>query len=568
MNREECRERILSQDYRDFLVPFYRGEETLNVQTEDACVQNADFGYRVIYADHTVLEPLNYSNYWYNSIPNCYSLLDMEALNTAGISAVQNYPTLQLMGSQIMIGFVDTGIDYRNSVFRNIDGSTRIAGIWDQTIQTGVLPENLDYGSEYTEDMINEALLAEDPLNVVPSMDEDGHGTFLASVAAGSADVPNRFLGAAPEASIGVVKLKTAKNYLKEFYAVRQDAVCFQENDIMLGMKYLNQLANKKNMPLVICVALGTNFGGHNGTTLLSSMIDIYASILNLSVVIGTGNEAVQRHHYYHQFQSMNEQTDVELRVGSGVGAFAAELWTTLPNVMTISITSPTGERTGHISLRQGYTYSVNFIFDKTEVNVEYRLLLENNDSQLIFLRFRNPSAGIWTINVEPVQMLEGEFHIWLPVEEFLAGEVYFLEANPDTTLTEPGTSRNAMTVAYYNGRENGVDINSGRGYTRDGLIKPDYAVPGVEVTGAGLNGSFVTRTGSSVATGIAAGAAALLMEWILEQPEARGVNSSQIRNIILLGTDQRAMVEYPNREWGYGTMNLFQSLDTLRRLK
>ena len=289
---------------------------------------------------------------------------------------------------------------------------------------------------------------------------------------------------------------------------------------------------------------------------------------MNRSVVIGTGNEAVQRHHYYHQFQSMNEQTDVELRVGSGVGAFAAELWTTLPNVMTISITSPTGERTGHISLRQGYTYSVNFIFDKTEVNVEYRLLLENNDSQLIFLRFRNPSAGIWTINVEPVQMLEGEFHIWLPVEEFLAGEVYFLEANPDTTLTEPGTSRNAMTVAYYNGRENGVDINSGRGYTRDGLIKPDYAVPGVEVTGAGLNGSFVTRTGSSVATGIAAGAAALLMEWILEQPEARGVNSSQIRNIILLGTDQRAMVEYPNREWGYGTMNLFQSLDTLRRLK
>ena len=203
-----------------------------------------------------------------------------------------------------------------------------------------------------------------------------------------------------------------------------------------------------------------------------------------------------------------------------------------------------------------------------SKIGTDVKCILENNDSQLIFLRFRNPSAGIWTINVEPVQMLEGEFHIWLPVEEFLEGEVYFLEANPDTTLTEPGTSRNAMTVAYYNGRENGVDINSGRGYTRDGLIKPDYAVPGVEVTGAGLNGSFVTRTGSSVATGIAAGAAALLMEWILEQPEARGVNSSQIRNIILLGTDQRAMVEYPNREWGYGTMNLFQSLDTLRRLK
>lgn len=84
------------------------------------------------------------------------------------------------------------------------------------------------------------------------------------------------------------------------------------------------------------------------------------------------------------------------------------------------------------------------------------------------------------------------------------------------------------MTVAFYNSRENGVDINSGRGYTRDEKIKPDYAAPGEAVTGAVPGGEFKNRTGSSAATAIAAGGCALIMEWISEQPGARGVSSSQ----------------------------------------
>ena len=567
MDGETCRNKILSEDYWDFLIPNFQMDDLELVPAERSCHQEMDFGYRAVYIDSSILDPLTIREYRYNSIPNCYALLDMETLNIAGISQVQNYPTLQLMGRNVMIGFIDTGIDYRNPVFKNIDGSTRIAGIWDQTIQDGTPPGGLDYGSEYTEDRINEALRTENPLDIVPSMDMNGHGTFLASVAAGSADVPNRFLGAAPESTIAVVKLKPAKSYLKDFYAIRSDAVCFQENDIMLGLKYLNNLARERNMPLVMCIALGTNFGGHNGTSLLSGMLDAYSYILNRSVVIGTGNEAAKRHHFYHMLDGINEETSAEIRVGDGVEGFVTELWTMLPNVVTISITSPSGERTRQISIRQGDRYNLRFAFEKTEVSVEYRLLLENNDSQLIFLRFQNPVPGIWQINVEPVQIAEGDFHIWLPIQEFLSGEVYFLESNPDTTLTEPGTSRSAMTVAYYNGRENGVDINSGRGYTRDGLVKPDFAAPGVMVTGAGLNGQFVTKSGSSVSAGITAGAVALLTEWLQNEPGARGVNSSQIRSIILLGVNQRPSMEYPNKEWGYGTLDLYRALDTLRRI-
>lgn len=567
MDRETCRQMILSEDYMDFISPIYRAISIGETGEGKVCIQNMDFGFQAVYTNNSVARPLSLENCRYNSIPNCYELMDLQAMDDAGISVVQTYPTLRLLGSGIMIGILDTGIDYRNPLFQNIDGSTRIAGIWDQTIQEGQMPEEIDYGSEYTEEMINEALRSENPLEIVPSMDTDGHGTFIASVAAGGADLEHRFIGAAPESVLAVVKLKQAKTYLKDFYAIRQDAVCYQENDIMLAMKYINGLARKRNMPLVICVALGTNLGGHNGSSLLSAMLDAYSSMLNRSVVISAGNGAVQRRHFFHELREMNDVTEVEIRVEEGVEGFVVELWTTIPNVLTVAFTSPSGERTGYISLKQGYEYKEEFIFDQTDVDVEYRLLLENNDSQLIFMRFRNPSQGIWKISVKPVRVSDGRFHMWLPVPGFLTGEVYFLQADPDTTVAEPGSSLMAMTVAFYNGIDNSVDINSGRGYTRDERIKPDYAAPGVMVTGAGLNNEFVVRSGSSVSVGIAAGASALLMEWVIRQTGSRGVNSSQIRNIILLGAEQRPGAENPNREWGYGTMNLYRSLDILRQL-
>lgn len=564
---ENCKEKIISEDYWDFIIPLYRDEELKEVNPENVCIQDMDFGYKSVSVDRRILLPLSFREYWYSTIPKCYALLDMQPLDAAGIITLQNYPTLQLMGDGIMIGFIDTGIDYQNRVFRNLDGTTRIAGIWDQTIQTGRTPQGLYYGTEYTEEMINAALRSEDPLQIVPSVDTDGHGTFVASVAAGGAEVGNRFLGAAPETAIAMVKLKPAKTYLKEFFAIAQDAVCYQENDIMLGLRYLNDLARKRGMPLVICVALGTSFGGHNGDSLLADILDIYATVRNRCVVVGTGNEAARRHHYFNRFTDAQDMRTAEIRVGEGTQSFAVELWSTLPNIVMVSVTSPSGERTGMIPIRLGYLFDFLFTFERTTITVEYRLLQENNDAQLVFIRFQNAVPGIWKIDIKPAMQTTGGFHIWLPMEEFLEGEVYFLESNPDTTFTEPSGGRNTMTVAFYNSRENGVDINSGRGYTRDERIKPDYAAPGETVTGAVPGGGFKNRTGSSAATAIAAGGCALIMKWISEQPGARGVSSSQVRNIIVMGTQKLPGIEYPNTQWGYGTMNLYRSLDIFRQL-
>lgn len=340
---ELCRNRIISEDYRDFIVNQMRGNRFDSIPAENLCEQKMEYIYKSIYVEGTMADPVNFERYAYNSIPKCFTLIDIAAMNQAGIVQIQNYPTLQLQGDGVMIGFIDTGIDYQNAVFRNLDGSTRIMGIWDQTIQEGEPPEDFLYGTEYTKEMIDEALQSEQPLEIVPSKDTNSHGTFLAGMAAGSADTEHHFLGAAPEATIAVVKLKPAKKYLKDFYLLKESAECYQENDIMLGMKYLSLLAEEHNMPLVICIALGSNMGGHDGTIPITRLSEIYANTANRAVVIGGGNEANQRHHFYGKTENVNDIKEVEIRVDSGVRGFCMELWTDIPNIMGISIVSHFG---------------------------------------------------------------------------------------------------------------------------------------------------------------------------------------------------------------------------------
>lgn len=244
------------------------------------------------------------------------------------------------------------------------------------------------------------------------------------------------------------------------------------------------------------------------------------------------------------------------------------ELWTENPNIMNVTVVSPSGGRTPTFPVRSNQTQDYRFVFEGTEITIDYKLFLERSNAELIFFRLRNPTEGIWKVIVTPVQVAEGIFHMWLPMTEFLQNEVYFLESNPDYTITEPGSAITAMTVGFYNGNDNSVAISSGRGYTRNNrAIKPNFVAPGVNVTGAVLRNLFAERTGSSIAAGITAGASALLLEWIVYQLGQGAADSIQIRNLLTLGTERNEDDTYPNRTWGYGRLNLYQVFEELRRL-
>lgn len=564
---ETCRQQILSEDYRDFIGNHVRTSFFDSIMQADHCEQDAGFGYKCIYLPASAADPITLPKYSYNSIPKCYAPISMETLNQTGILPVQNYPTLQLKGNGILIGFMDSGIDYTNKVFRNLDGSTRIAAIWDQTVQSGTPPRDFSYGSEYTQEQINSALQSEEPLELVPSTDESGHGTYAASLAAGGADAGEQFLGAAPEAAIAMVKLKQAKQYLRDYYFIPGNAVCYQETDLMLGLKYLNDLADSLGMPLVICITCGSSMGGHIGTLPLSFLIEGYSTRANHITVIGTGNEADKRHHYFNTLENTEDTKTVELRVGENVTGFSLELWTEVPNILSISIISPSGENTSRIPFRVGASAEIDFLFERTKVSVDYRLLVEKSSSELVFFRFNAPAPGIWKIIVEPLTVADGRFHMWLPLTEFLTGEVFFLESDPYYTLTNPANTDSPVVVSYYNGTTGAVSQSSGRGYTRTGRLKPDITAPGVNVTGALPGDRFSSRTGSCISAAITSGAVALMLEWILDIQKVSGIDSFQIKSLLILGAVRPKTMEYPNREWGYGQLNLYNTFETMRQL-
>ena len=564
---ETCRQHILSEDYRDFIGNHVRTPFFESIMREGQCEQDAGFDYKCFYLPAELAGPVTLSRFSYNSIPKCFTPTSMETLNQTGILPVQNYPTLQLKGEGVLIGFLDSGIDYTNQVFRNIDGSTRIAAIWDQTVQSGSPPEGFAYGTEFTEKQINEALNEENPLAVVPSSDDTGHGTYTASLAAGSGNPQEQFLGAAPEASIAVVKLKQAKQYLRDYYFIPADAVCYQETDLMLGLKYLNDLADSLSLPLVVCITVGSNMGGHIGTLPFSYLIEGYSTKANHITVIGTGNEADKRHHYFNTIADMADRKSVEIRVGENVSGFSLELWADIPNILSISILSPSGENTSRIPFRAGASAEVSFLFERTKVSIDYRLLVEKSTSELVFFRFDAPAPGIWKIIIEPLALADGQFHMWLPVTEFLSGEVYFLEPDPYYTLTNPAAADSPIVVSYYNGNTDALSQSSGRGYTRSRRIKPDIAAPGVDVPGALPGGRFTVRTGASAAAAVTAGAIALMLEWLLNYENVPGIDSYQIKSLLILGAVRPKTMEYPNREWGYGQLNLYNTFETIRQL-
>lgn len=567
MDQTLCRQRIMSEDYRDFIVSRTRPLDIGEILPEQLCEQEADYDYRCVYLPKVLGDPINLDRFFYTSIPKCYTLLSMETMNQAGILPIQNYPTLQLKGNGVLIGFIDTGIDYTNSIFRNLDGSSRIMGIWDQTIQEGTPPPNLAYGSEYTKEMIDRALREEDPKSIVPSEDTNGHGTFVASLAAGSGNPAEQFIGAAPEASLAVVKLKPAKQYLRDYYFIPDTAPCYQETDVMLGLRYLNELAERLNMPLIMCIAVGTNMGGHIGVLPLSSVIEYYGTSVNRIPVIGVGNEADQRHHFSHPVQDGSPMETVEIRVGENVEGFTMELWTEIPNVLSISLISPSGETTPTIPLQTVTTSILNFILDRTQVSINYRIIVERSTSELVHFRFRAPTPGIWRLIINPERVINGLYHIWLPVKEFLSGEVYFLSPDPYYTLTNPANTASSIVVSYYDGNTNSIALSSGRGYTRNERINPDITAPGINVKGGLPRERFAVRSGSSISTAITAGAAALLMEWVVFQLGTQGIDSYQIKSLFILGAVRPGFMTYPNREWGYGQLNVYNIFEEIRNL-
>lgn len=575
-----CSEIIQSNDVYDFIVS---SDERNTPLVEPTCVQPINRQYSIVYYDRSKVPPLSISRYSYTSIPKLFSLMDSTSLDVSGILAIQNQPALSLKGEGILVGIVDTGIDYTNSLFQDEEGLTRIHSIWDQSCNQTVATEWLhageftpEYGVVYEREKINQALQSETPQEIVPQRDENGHGTYLASIAAGSADPVNDFIGAAPLSELVIVKLKEAKQNLRDFYYMSNAEAMFQENDIMAGVAYLESVAQREQKPLVILLGLGSNQGSHTGTNPLSVLLNDIAAKIGRVVAVPSGNQAIAQHHYYGRAESLVDPVRVEINVEAGVTGFCMELWAYAPELVRVVVQSPTGQRSQGGFPVSEETQTTNFVFENTILTLDYRIAGKESGDLLVFFRFTKPAEGIWTVLVYPVNSITGAFHIWLPIQSLTGRDIRFIEPDPDTTITTPGNAVLVITAGGYNGLTEARFLESGRGFSGTGQVKPEFCAPAVEVSGARnpllrnstgemIGNPYETRTGTSAAAAITAGAAALVLEWGLLRGNAPTMNSVEVKNLLIRGCERDQNREYPNTEWGYGKLNLYESFAILR---
>ena len=571
---------ILSEDTYDIITDFSDSEF---LQERIDCYESIGEEFLILYLSRLGIRSPDVDFFPYHNMPKLYGLMqlspsdaspqppvetpfDPESLIVSGITQVQR-PPLNLTGQGVILCFIDTGIDYLDPAFLDETGNSRILALWDQTIQTGTPPEGLKYGSEYRREDINRALRSEDPYSVVPSRDENGHGSVLAGVAAGSVvRQGSPYTGAAPNADIIVVKLKECKQYLRSFYLVPENVPAYQENDIMLGIRYAESFVRLFERPVVICLGLGTNQGDHAGSSALSRYLSSLAVRRSRAAVVCGGNEGNASHHYHGMLNSQTPEgtaRDVEIRVSNGCIGFWLELWGTLPDAFNLSVRTPGGETIPEqrLGLQQSVTYS--FIYEKSRVTIDSALVEENSGEELFLLRIQNPTPGIWTFRVSASGSLyNGSFHMWLPITEFLNVPVYFLNPDPYMTLTEPSMAPEVLSVSTYNAENNSFYVESGRGFGRTGQIRPDLAAPGVNVST--IRGR---RTGSSLAAAIIAGAVAQFFQWAVIEGNNRLAESREIRSYFIRGALRTPGLSYPNRDWGYGRLNLEETFNALLRV-
>lgn len=169
------------------------------------------------------------------------------------IFQVQREP-YNLTGRDILVGIVDSGVDYRHPDFCNADGSSRILRLWDQT-GSGTPPKGYRMGAEYTQEDINEALSlpADEGYEVVPSRDLSGHGTSVLGIAAGNGRASEGTKrGVAWQSDLLVVKLGTA----------RENSFP-RTTELMQGVDYLVRQSLLMQKPIAINLSFGNNYGAH-----------------------------------------------------------------------------------------------------------------------------------------------------------------------------------------------------------------------------------------------------------------------------------------------------------------
>lgn len=501
--------------------------------------EDLDFSYGIITIPRGDIEKLvGIREINYIELPkNLY--LSFEPSNRASCITEVN-TNYGLEGEGVLIGFIDSGIDYVNQSFRLDNGDTRIDFIYD-------LYENRRI---YTREEINAALRSPDPYSVVPHFDRAGHGTHVAGIACAGGNIPRRFYGVAPRSSIAMVKMT------REIGG--QGA---KSTQLMRGIKFLIDKAYELNKPLVINISFSTNDGAHTGNSLLEQYIGIVSTVQRVNIVVAAGNEGDRAHHVGGEL--VGEQ-EIRFNVGIDERLLIIQLFKSFLKDIDLNLISPSGTSSGELrltnALNQGRIGNTQYFVFNTgptpfSIDGEIIIVLSGVGEETI-------ASGIWTMDMTTNENVLGSYDMWLPIAEGLNITTRFLRPSADNTLGIPGTVADVITVGSYNFINSTISPFSGRGNEELDPVKPDLVAPGENIESSTPGGGFEPRSGTSMATPHVAGACGLLMEFGIVKGNDPYLYGERVKYFLLKGANRsRIDVQYPNNSWGYGTLCLAGAL-------
>ena len=484
-----------------------------------------------------------------------YELLD--GIRASCISPVTP-PQGDLTGRGIVVAVIDSGIDIFHPDFQKEDGTTRILGLWDQTGE-GNPPSGYFGGTFYNQDEVNEALCVREEKGltearkIIPSQDLSGHGTHVAGIASGNGRASGgRLRGVAPDADLLVVKL-----------GVPGESDFPRTTQVMTGVDFAVRFALKRNLPLVINLSFGNNYGAHDGSTLLETYLNEIMGLGQITIVTGMGNQGTSEKHTSGRISRM-EPLEIPFIIGPGEQSFGLQVWKNYADVIHISLLHPSGSVIGPFYYGSGLTETG---YGNTKVLFYYGEPVPYSVNQEIYITFlpeeNRLDAGEWRVVFEPVRIVSGRVELWLPDAGLISGATKFLKPIPVLTQTIPSTADRLISVGAYDALSNRMASFSGRGTKEVATIriKPDLVAPGVNIESCAPGGGYTVKSGTSMAAPFVSGSAALMMEWGIVDGNDVYLYGEKIKAYLRRGARELpGFDEYPNEVTGYGTLCLEDS--------